>query len=134
MIKENNISYTPEKIDEFVAQLTKEVESAKNIFSVALNKVKDLSVGSITDNPSFAEGYLEKIKAANEIINKKHSKYFDIVDLYDVGDYPNNVKQLENLTDTLNNYYYDIMRIEDALEETISASKKLTNFYNQEQI
>lgn len=128
------ISYTPEKIDEFIEQITKDIASAKNIFTTALNKTKEMSLNNIIEDPSSAEDFLEKLKEINEAINKKHTKYFDIVELYDFMDSPKNVKQLEYLVDELDHYYYDISKIETVLEEIIYAASKLTDFYNKENL
>lgn len=131
MIKEANISYSPEKIDEFVEQLTKEVESAKRIFETALEKVKGMGIGEIVDNISTAEAYREKITRAIEAIDKKHTMYFDIVNMYGVSDLPSNVRQLEKLTDKLDDYRFDLSRVEDVLEAVISVADKLTDFYSE---
>lgn len=131
MIKEANISYTPDKIDDFINQINADIEIAKNIFDTSLNKVKQINVGEILDNIDAAENYLIKIQTAGEMIRKKHEKYYNIVDMYGIEDLPSNVRTLEKLTETLDNYYFDLMKVEDTLSDVIEAAQKLTNFYNK---
>jgi len=132
MIKEANISYTPEKIDEFIEQITKEIESAKNIFQTALNRVKGMTIDEIVENTSAAEAYRDKITNAVEALNKKHSMYFNIVDMYEVGEMPDSVNSLWKLTGELDDYYSDLSKVEDVLDNIITAASKLTNFYSKQ--
>ena len=104
MIREANISYAPEKIDEFIAEINKEIETAKAIYESALSKVKGMNVGDIAEDQSAAEAYKDKLVRAEDAIRKKHTKYFDIVDMYEAGDMPKNVYQLWKLTNTLDDY------------------------------
>jgi hypothetical protein len=130
MIKENNISYTPEKIDEFITNITKDISTAENIYRSSLSKVLGLTVGEIAENSANIESYKDKLAGIVEAISKQHTKYFNIIDAYGVGEEPTNVKKLSKLTDKLDDYYSDLSKIEDVLDDLIIASKKLTNFYN----
>jgi conjugal transfer/entry exclusion protein len=131
MIKETNISYTSDKIDDFINQINIDIETAKNIFNTSLSKVKQISVEDVLDNTEAAEDYLTKIQTAGGMISKKHKKYFNVVDMYGIEELPNNVRTLEKLTEILDNYYFDLMKVEDTLSGIIEATQKLTNFYNK---
>jgi hypothetical protein len=131
MIKETNISYTSDKINDFINQINVDVETAKNIFNTSLSKVKQMSVGDVLDNTEAAEDYLTKIQTAGRMISKKHEKYYNVVDMYGVEELPDNVRTLEKLTEILDNYYFDLMKVEDTLSGIIEATQKLTNFYNK---
>jgi len=131
MIKETNISYTSDKINDFINQINVDVETAKNIFNTSLSKVKQMSVGDVLDNIEAAEDYLTKIQTAGGMISKKHEKYYNVVDMYGIEELPDNVRTLEKLTEILDNYYFDLMKVEDTLSGIIEATQKLTNFYNK---
>lgn len=130
MIKEANISYTPEKIDEFIVEASKEVETAKAIFETSLDRVKGTTIGDVVDNLSAAEVFADKLTKAYNAVNSKHTKYFNIIDMYDVTDMPENVRELEKLVDLLSNYTSDILNLEDAFNKVVSAAETLTNFYS----
>jgi len=51
--------------------------------------------------------------------------------MYGIEELPDNVRTLEKLTEILDNYYFDLMKVEDTLSGIIEATQKLTNFYNK---
>lgn len=130
ILKEDQFVYSPEKIDEFIAQAQNDLSKAQNIVDLYIMKVREYSIGYIIDNSDEVETLVEKIKRAESIIGKQHSKYFDIIDLYDVATVPDNVSQLEKITHSLDMVYFDIMKIEDKLEDIVEAAKKLKTITN----
>ena len=130
MIKEANITYTPEKVDQFVLDLTKELDRAKTVYETARNKVMNMSVGEVLENLDGMKAYKDKLEKAVEMFNKLHTKYFDIVETFDFYGMPANVRALEKLVDKLDNYYSDLSKVEDVVDDMISAASRLTNLYS----
>jgi hypothetical protein len=53
--------------------------------------------------------------------NEQHTKYFNVVEMYDFMDMPNNVKQLEKINDKIEKYSEDLYYIGNGLEDIINA-------------
>lgn len=125
------IGYTPEKIDEFVADATKTLDTGKKVFNIFLNRVGDLSLMNIIESPTEAEQLLQKIEETKTIINNKFEKYFDIADSYgydEFEDRPDNIEKLERLSSELDNLTDDYSPLIDVLNEMLDASRRLKQF------
>ena len=130
MIKENNISYAPEKIDTFITDIIKDINIIDDIYKSVFNKILDTTLREIIENTFDADSYKDKLTKIIDTVSKKHTKYYNIIDVYEVGEEPDNVKKLSKLVDQLDNYYFDLSKIENALDSMISASNEFTNLYN----
>lgn len=129
-----NISYTPEKIDMYVQEALKDATESERVFNVYLMKINDLTVSYITENEEEMRKFLELIENTSKMVEKKHSRFYDIVDLYDFMDMPDNVKQLEKITEKLDNLYYDFERLSSSLDSLIEGVTKLREFYHNKQV
>lgn len=127
------LDYTPEKIDSFVAQATKDVEDAKKIFSTIKAKVEHYSIGSLAENPNEAQALLEKLTKAHERVKNLHTKYYDIVDMYDYLDSPKNVKNLDKLVTKLDYLEMDFGNLKDALDYLLDAANNFKRFSADEE-
>jgi len=130
MIKENNISYTPEKIDTFITDIIKDINITDDIYKSVFNKISDTTLREIVENTFDADSYKDKLTKIIDTVSKKYTKYYNIIDAYEVGEEPDNVKKLSKLVDQLDNYYFDLSKMENALDSMISASNEFTNLYN----
>ena len=128
ILSEISISYTPEKIDEFIKLATKDLSSGKKLFDSYVFEIADMSISSILLDLGGANQLLNKIRGIEQALGRQYARYFDIVDAFEVGNLPSNVRELEKLTDAIDNVYLDMGKIADALEYLIDAANKFKEF------
>lgn len=125
-------TYTPEKIDEFVANAKKDVEAAKGLFTLAYEKVLDINMGDAVNSPESIKALSDKVKQIKSSIKKKTDTYYDIINMYETGEYPDNVSELDRVNDTLDSLGDDISKLYYALEDILMAVSELTGqFFNK---
>lgn len=128
-IKEN-ITYTPDMIDEFTITSKKELEDIRKIYNVLKNSIMSITIDDILSDNSTIQSLLEKSKSLKNILDKKHSKYFNIIEPFDFLDAPENVKSLEknvNELDELLINMYDIIDIFSSFDSIKKSFSRLTN-------
>jgi hypothetical protein len=118
---EQKISYTPEKIDAFNEQAMKVLESAQQTRNKYYNNVVTLTISEVMQDKSMFEKMIKEIADQHTKFNDQHTKYFNIVEMYDFMDMPNNVKQLEKINDKIEKYSEDLYYIGNGLEDIINA-------------
>jgi hypothetical protein len=122
------IEYTPEKIDEFVADASKTLDTGTKVFNVFLSRIGDLSVMNVIESPEEANQLLQKVQETKKVIKNKFEKYFDITDSYgydEFEDRPDNIEKLERLASELDNLTDNYDPLIDVLTEMIDAARKL---------
>lgn len=128
VLSESSISYTPEMIDKFVMESSNDLSSFKKIFNSHLGSVIGVTIQDILEDMERFENLQIKMENNEKIMSNKHTKYFNIVDMYEVYDMPGNVTKLEKITDEIDTLYYDYSKLPDVLEELIDSAKKLQVF------
>lgn len=116
-ILEESISYTPEKIDQFVIEASKVLNETELLFNKYQNQILSLTVDEIFNSIDSYEKMAEKIYAEHQLIDKQHSKFYNIVDMYDFLDLPENVKKLEKINDRISDISEKIYALSRGLEE-----------------
>jgi hypothetical protein len=124
-----DISYTPEKIDEFVTSAEKEKSAAINVFRTIRSKTYDISIQNAIESPDELNYLLDKIKQTRSFLNTKAQKYYNVVEMYDVADYPDNISKLDDLVTDLDNINNDLSLLEDTLNSIAEAVEKLKGQY-----
>ena len=124
-----DISYTPEKIDEFVTSAEKEKSAAINVFKAIRSKIYDINIQNAIESQDELNSLLDKIKQTRSFLNTKAQKYYNVVEMYDVADYPDNISKLDNLTTNLDNINDDLSLLEDTVDNIIEAVEKLKGQY-----
>jgi gas vesicle protein len=125
-------TYTPEKIDEFVASAKKDVEAAKSLFTLAYEKILDINMGDAINSPESIKALSDKVKQIKSSIKKKTDTYYDVINMYETGEYPDNVSELDRVNDTLDSLGDDISKLYYALEDILMAVSELTGqFFNK---
>lgn len=128
VLSEGNISYTPEMIDKFVMEANNDLSAIKMMFNSHLNTISNISPQNICDElPKYVQLH-QKMQRNEELITSKHTKYFNIVDLYEWFDMPDNVNKLQKITDEIDTIYYDYGKLTESLDELIEIGKRLQNF------
>lgn len=133
VLSESKISYTPEMVDKFIIEATNDLSSFKKIFNSHLVKVSNVTIQNIIDDLSLYVQLHNKMETNHRIIGGKHSKYFNIVDMYDVSSMPDNVRKLELITDEIDVIYNRYGLLSEYLDDLISMSKKLENLIKNPQ-
>lgn len=122
------LEYSPEKIDSFVSKATKDLADTKKVFNALVNKIEDLSIASVKEDSAKAKDLLEKVKQTKAFSDKAYNTYYDIVDMYDYMDSPDNVKQLDRLTSDFDYLNMDIDNLQSALESILEAADYFKRF------
>jgi hypothetical protein len=91
------MEYTPEKMDQYVKEASNAYNKGKQIFEALLNQILFLSINEVLENPEAAKALQQKVADLENILRKTADKYYDIVKGYEVGEYPANVTQLDNI-------------------------------------
>jgi hypothetical protein len=125
-------TYTPEKIDEFVASAKKDVEAAKSLFTLAYEKILDINMGDAINSPESIKALSDKVKQIKSSIKKKTDTYYEAINMYETGEYPDNVSELDRVNDTLDSLGDDMSKLYYALEDILMAVSELTGqFFNK---
>jgi hypothetical protein len=120
-----NISYTPERIDEFVKAAKEDANKFSTLVDGYKNKIQMYTVGDLVDNLADIIQLQEKVKQAEEAAKAKFEKYYNIVDKYDFLDRPDNVEELERETTRIDTHYDLFYYISESIENIIEAVKRL---------
>jgi len=122
------MEYTPEKIDQFVREASDTYNKGKQAFETLLSKIILLSINEVIENPAEAQSLQQKTLNLAKILREKADKYYDIVNGYEVGEYPTNVKQLDNLYDQLDSLSTDAEYLEYGVTPLMDAADDLKKF------
>jgi hypothetical protein len=126
IINEQTIGYTPDKIDRLVSESSEYVIKFRKLYESTYSFVLNLTIKECIETMEQTKvklGQLEEFKIA---ISTKYDKYYQILDTFEVGEYPHNVKLFEqsiNEIDSLLEKYDDLL---DALKDIISNSEYIS--------
>jgi uncharacterized protein YfkK (UPF0435 family) len=121
-----DITYTPEKIDEFVATAQKEVAMAEGIFRITYQKILNITMSSIVESTKQLDELYNKLTEVRKFIDKKASLYYSIKEMYEFGEYPDNVTLLDDLSTKLDNVNEDLGQLREVIYSLTEASYALT--------
>ena len=120
-----NREFSPEKIDEFVVQASKEANTGSRILESYINKVALLTVSDILEDQEKINSLITQIEEVQKQYFKLYNRYFNIVDLYDYLEAPDNVKMLEKRKDELDEIQMNLDDVKEALEILVEAATKI---------
>lgn len=130
-LDEDNLSYDPSKIDEFVIEAKKDIEMGKNLISKFGSMLVNTPLISLYENIEKAKEAEKKISDSVKYLNSKYNKFYDIVEMYELGEYPDNVNQLYDLGNAIDNLSGRLSDLGDALEAFMDMIEKISK-YNAE--
>jgi DNA repair ATPase RecN len=133
MLQEDGWQYSPEKIDEFVQTAKKDLENATKTFRAAFNAIITVSIGDIMDEPERFEKFHQEVEAQQKYYEKLYNKYYDIVEMYDWMERPDNVTELDRVNEKIDAVQNDLYRLSDSIEEIVDYTKKIKSVspYNE---
>lgn len=127
---EQSLGYSPERIDDLIQEGSAFYGKAKNYFNKSYNLVLTLTIQEcIEDNENLTRRFQE-MKEAKKVMESRFGKYFDIVDSYEIGEYPENVKNLEKIATALDDLSMNMGNVVDAMEDLLDSAKYLKNIVN----
>lgn len=127
---EQNLGYTPERIDDLIQESSAFYGKAKNYFNKSYNLVLTLTIQECIENYESLKKRFEEMQEAKKVIDARFNKYYDIVDSYEVGEYPENVMDLEKNSDALDGLSMNMGHVVDAMQDMLDSAKYLSNITN----
>ena len=133
LLQEDGWEYSPEKIDEFVEINKKNLDKANKVLRAAFNAISAVTIGEIMEAPDRFEQFHQELEAQQKHYESIFNKYYDIVEMYDWMDRPDNVTQLDKVNQEIDTIQNDLYRVADSLEEIIDYAKKMKSVspYNE---
>jgi len=128
LIEQNLISYTPERIDEFVAEANHMLKNIEPLVQGYYNKLLHVTIHWVFDNLDEFKHIIDKIEQNADRAESLATKYFDVVDTFDYMDYPSNVKQLDDIYTKLEQVQSDLKSIYDVYEAIYSSVEHFTQW------
>lgn len=126
-VLESNVSYTPEKIDEFVAQATKDLTDAQAFFRRNIRIIASISIFEVAEKmPKYEQKYKELMRQT-DFMRKRSSEYSRILDMYR-DEFPPNVSKLDAISAEYDNLQFDLGKIGDILESLMESTRRLVTF------
>ena len=130
-MNEGDVSYDPAKIDEFVAEAKKDIQMGVALIEKFGSAVVNSSLVSIFENLEKMKSAQQKMDQSRKYLESKYNKFYDVVEMYEVGEYPDNVSELDDLANQLDNHSMTVYQLSDAFEELINMTEKISR-YNEE--
>lgn len=117
-LTENRITYDPSKIDEFVEEAKKDIETGKNLINKFGTMLVNTPLIALYENLANAEVAQKKIAESEKYLRSKFDKFYDIVEMYYSidEDRPDNVDELDTLATKLDDINYRLSDLGDGLK------------------
>jgi hypothetical protein len=122
------IEYSPEKIDQFIAEADKTVNMSKAVIQKYGGMIMNLTMNDVLDDINGAKVSLDKLKSSKKHIEGQFNKFYDIVEMYDYMDLPDNVQKLSDLNDLLDKAVMPLGELEDVFDALIDAAERVERY------
>lgn len=126
--EQNLISYAPERIDDFVTEGNRMVEKYNPLVQSYYNKLLHVTIHWVFDNLEEFKQVMDGIEKNTDKAEELATKYFNVVDIYDFMNYPDNVKQLDGIYTKLEQIQADLKSIYDVYEAIYSSVEHFTQW------
>jgi acyl carrier protein phosphodiesterase len=121
-------SYDENKINQFVAEAEKDVQMASNLVNKFGSNIVNISLKDIYDNMEQMKSAQQKLNSSKEYISGKFDKFYDIVETYEVGEYPDNVSKLYDLSNKLDSQKDSLSDLSETFNTLIDATEWLAKY------
>jgi len=123
-----NWTYDENKINQFVVEAQKDVQMAENLINKFGANVVNISLKDIYDNMGQMKSAQEKLDSSKNYISGKYDKFYDIVEAYEVGEYPDNVETLYDLSNKLDKQKDSLSDLSETFNTLIDATEWLAKY------
>lgn len=123
---EFTIDYTLEKIDEFVKEAESVLDSVEKVFNMVKQKLVDVNIGSVVESSDEMKRLLEYLEKFHKNVESKNTKFYNIIEMYEIGEYPNNVKRLDELFSKIDHRNLDIYYLKDATTNILDVCETIS--------
>jgi hypothetical protein len=130
-INEGGISYDPSKIDEFIVEAKKDIQMAEALIQKFGSALINSPLITIFENLESMKSAQKKMGESQKYVQNKFNKFYDIVEMYEIGEHPDNVRVLDDLSNQLDNHSMTLYQLSDSFEELIDMTEKISR-YNEE--
>lgn len=130
-LNEEGVSYDPSKIDEFILEAKKDIQMGTALIEKFGSAVVNSSLVSIFENLEKMKAAHQKMEESRKYLESKFNKFYDIVEMYEIGEHPDNVRELDDLANQLDNHSMTVYQLADAFDELINMTEKISR-YNEE--
>jgi hypothetical protein len=130
-INEGGISYDPSKIDEFIVEAKKDIQMAEALIQKFGSALINSPLITIFENLESMKSAQKKMSESQKYVQNKFNKFYDIVEMYEIGEHPDNVRVLDDLSNQLDNHSMTLYQLSDSFEELIDMTEKISR-YNEE--
>jgi hypothetical protein len=130
-LNEEGISYDPSKIDEFIVEAKKDIQMGTALIEKFGSAVVNSSLVSVFENLEKMKAAHQKMEESRKYLESKFNKFYDIVEMYEIGEHPDNVRELDDLANQLDNHSMTVYQLADAFDELINMTEKISR-YNEE--
>jgi GTP1/Obg family GTP-binding protein len=133
ILEQMKIQYAPEKIDEFVQEGMRYITNLKQLYEKFYNDIMTVSVGDVFQDPTELKSKLDILNKSKERTEAVSNKYYGAIEMYEVGEYPDNVRKLDEIYSDIDSMQFDIDEISDIYQAVYDS---VTHFieWNQSKI
>jgi heterodisulfide reductase subunit B len=120
---EADLSYTPEKIKEFIDEAQTYLNNARMLKDKYYMNVTTLTISEVMEAEVTYQKLSEKMNSDHVQIESKYNRYYEIIEMYDFMNRPENVNYFEKINDKIYDIAQDIYHLSQALEEIVESIK-----------
>jgi uncharacterized coiled-coil DUF342 family protein len=103
ILKEARVTPPRKSIDDLVVKAQKEENFFSDKVQSYANQLSSLSISDVINNPSQLETLKQNLENTENVLKKLFEEYFDIYEPYDIFDIPDNIRELEKISNKLDN-------------------------------
>jgi hypothetical protein len=101
---------------------------ASNLVNKFGSNIVNISLKDIYDNMEQMKSAQQKLNSSKEYISGKFDKFYDIVETYEVGEYPDNVSKLYDLSNKLDSQKDSLSDLSETFNTLIDATEWLAKY------
>ena len=129
---EADLSYTPEKIAEFIDEAQTYLNNARMLKNKYYMNVTTLTISEVMEAEVHFQKLSEKMNSDHNQIESKYNRYYEIIEMYDFMNRPENINYFEKINDRIYDVAQDIYKLSQALEEIVESVKYVRRVNNDE--
>lgn len=126
ILNEQTIGYTPDKIDQLVIESKEYANKFMKLYQSTYSFVVNLTIKECIDTMEETKVKLRQLEEFKTAISTKYEKYYQILDTFEIGEYPQNVVLFEDSINEIDRIMVKYDDLLDALKDIISNSEYIS--------